>query len=102
MRVTRFPSRFCVAHPIHVSFDVCVFFCASLLPPPVALVHTEGLVGAAISFLEPLMSVLMTAGNTGKWRNTPEAEKRLLLGRRLAQVLMLLHAHITGEQCVPP
>eukprot|EP00904_Undaria_pinnatifida_P002520 jgi/Undpi1/12269/HiC_scaffold_5.g01945.m1 len=48
------------------------------------------LVGAVISFLEPLMSVLMTAGDTDMWRNTPEAQKRMLLGRRLAQVCFKL------------
>lgn len=36
------------------------------------------------------MSVLMTAGDAGKWRKTPEPEKRLLLGRRLAQVLRIV------------
>lgn len=39
-----------------------------------------------ISLFEPLMSVLMTAGDGEKWRGTPTGEKRLLLGRRLAQV----------------
>lgn len=38
------------------------------------------------SLFEPLMVVFMTAGDGEKWRSTPASEKRLLLGRRLAQV----------------
>ncbi|CAM9675735.1 unnamed protein product [Laminaria digitata] len=53
-------------------------------------IAAPGLVGAVISFLEAPMSVLMTAGDTGKWRDTAEADKRLLLGRRLAQVCFKL------------
>lgn len=39
-----------------------------------------------ITLCESPLSVVMTAGDVGKWRDTPDAEKRLLLGRRLAQV----------------
>lgn len=45
-----------------------------------------GLVEMLITLCESPLSVVMTAGDVGKWRDTPDAEKRLLLGRRLAQV----------------
>lgn len=38
------------------------------------------------SLFEPVMVVFMTAGDSAKWRGTPAGERRLLLGRRLAQV----------------
>lgn len=37
------------------------------------------------------MSVFMTAGDVEKWKDTPPGEKRLLLGRRLAQVCACVH-----------
>lgn len=45
-----------------------------------------GLVGTLANILEPAMSVVMTAGDVRKWRGTSDSERRLLLGRRLAQV----------------
>eukprot|EP00903_Cladosiphon_okamuranus_P016414 g15135.t1 len=48
------------------------------------------LVDMLTSLFEPLMVVFMTAGDGEKWRSTPGGEKRLLLGRRLAQVCFKL------------
>lgn len=44
------------------------------------------LVETLTSLLEAPLSFLMTAGDVDKWRDTSEPDKRLLLGRRLAQV----------------
>eukprot|EP00752_Nemacystus_decipiens_P008550 g7637.t1 len=53
-------------------------------------IAAPGVVEVLTSLLEPLMAVFMTAGDVEKWRGTPAGEKRLLLGRRLAQVCFKL------------
>ncbi|CAN0388629.1 unnamed protein product [Pylaiella littoralis] len=53
-------------------------------------IAAPGLVETLTSLFEPLMSVFMTAGDREKWRGTPAGEKRLLLGRRLAQLCFKL------------
>ncbi|CAB1115468.1 unnamed protein product [Ectocarpus sp. CCAP 1310/34] len=53
-------------------------------------ITAPGLVETLTTLSEPLMSVFMTAGDSEKWRDTPAGEKRLLLGRRLAQACFKL------------
>lgn len=80
--------------------------CFELVTPLVSRCYGRGiaLVETLSSMLEVPLSFLMTAGDVGKWRDTPEPEKRLLLGRRLAQVhptmrcdVMLCYAMLSGE-----
>lgn len=50
------------------------------------------LTGTVIHLSQPALSVVMTAGDVGKWRRFSEMEKRLVLGRRVEQVLKLAGA----------